>query len=277
MCHFVFELVKCSSSTTLVSTTANERVKWLCIRLNHLLSSPPIQKKLTNQSEGSRPKQVGLFFWAGTVSIHKNSFRFRPALKTFKRTMDAISSSYQWKHAILYLDSVVIFLKTPAIHTDHVRSILTLPRNVLIKLKLERCEHFTSSFHYLRYIIRAKRSENASHLSDAIRQLISTTILKELKSFLGICSTSAWFVSSFVHVEAPFSKKLQEYQAKRLVQQTQEGTASMNSLQEKLIPPPIPALLHHDGRHSLATKACNAGQLFTETRRQKARTDWILI
>lgn len=65
------------------------------------------------------------------------AFDSQNALDVFKRTMHVMLSSVKLKFALVYLNYIVIFCKTPKKHIDHVRKDLPLLYNAKATLKLK--------------------------------------------------------------------------------------------------------------------------------------------
>lgn len=61
-------------------------------------------------------------------------FGQRNAPSTSQRAMDAILYSTKWQFAFVYLDDVVIFLKTSKEHNTHVRSVIPFPGDAGVPL-----------------------------------------------------------------------------------------------------------------------------------------------
>lgn len=127
----------------------------------------------------------------GLYRFIRMPFGLRNAPGTFQRTMDVILSTVKWQFALVYLDDIVVFSRTPVEHIDHVRHVLTLLHDDGVILKLKKCRFFTDTIDYLSHVIRPRRSEIASHTTDAIRGLQTPTSPTELRSFLGLCNVSA--------------------------------------------------------------------------------------
>lgn len=111
-------------------------------------------------------------------------FGLRNAPKTFRRTMVIILSTVKWQIALVYLDDIVVFSRTPEKHIYHVQHVLTLLNNARATLKLKKCKFFTDTIDYLGHVIRPRRLEIASHKTDTIRGFQPPTLITELRSFL---------------------------------------------------------------------------------------------
>lgn len=59
-------------------------------------------------------------------SFVRMPFGLKNAPGTFQQTMDVIVACVNWQFALVYLEDIVIFLKTPEERIEHVRQVLTL-------------------------------------------------------------------------------------------------------------------------------------------------------
>lgn len=62
---------------------------------------------------------------------------------TFQQPMDVILFFVKWQQAVIYLDNVVTFSKTPAKHIEQGQSILTRSQDAGLASKLKKREFFT--------------------------------------------------------------------------------------------------------------------------------------
>lgn len=106
----------------------------------------------------------------------------RNAPETSGQALDVASSSYLWEDVPAYTDDVVAVPSMPAKPADHIRSVLTLPSDTGVSLKLVAFEFFSIFINYFRLLIRWRGSEIASHSSGNIRALEASTLAMELKS-----------------------------------------------------------------------------------------------
>lgn len=66
-------------------------------------------------------------------------FGLENTIETFERIMGVIFDSVEWRFALVFLDDIVIFSKTPEEHIDHVWQVLTLVQFARNTLKLKEC------------------------------------------------------------------------------------------------------------------------------------------
>lgn len=97
----------------------------------------------------------------------------RNADRSFQQIMDVVLFSVKKKHALVYLDDIVIFPNTSAEHVDDGRSLLTLLQDAGVTFKRKTCELFTSSIERLGRVIRSRRLEISFNASDVVRDLMT--------------------------------------------------------------------------------------------------------
>lgn len=124
-------------------------------------------------------------------------------------------------------------------------------------MTVKRCQFFSETIDYLVHVIRPRRLEIASHLTDAIRELKEPKKLTELCSFLGFCNVCRRFVLNFARLAAPSNDKLRKDQPKTFGSLNEKERESMNSLKYALISPPVLALPNVAEHMTLDTDACN--------------------
>lgn len=127
------------------------------------------------------------------------------------------------------------------------------------------------SINYMGNVVLPRHSEKASRTSDAIRHLKRPTTMTDLKVFFGLCHIFKRVVSDFSSVSAHFNKKIQKYQSARIGHLTQEETATMKYLQNKLNLSQTLASSGHDGAYTFVTDARNlqAGRTLLQEQENK--------
>lgn len=74
------------------------------------------------------------------------SYAMKNAPAMFQRAMILILSKVKWQYALVYLDNVILFLKTPSPHIEQASIASRLIKSAGLTLKLKRCFLF-----YIRY------------------------------------------------------------------------------------------------------------------------------
>lgn len=97
--------------------------------------------------------------------------------------MGIILSSVKWQSAIVLLDEVVIILKSPDKHIDHVRQVFLLLKDTAVTLKL-KWEQYTDCIDYLGHVIKPRCLQAISQTIEAVLDLQRLFNCKKLRSFL---------------------------------------------------------------------------------------------
>lgn len=56
--------------------------------------------------------------------------------------MDVILAGVKWQHALVYLDGILVFSKTPGTHIKHVHQVRTLLQRAGVTMKVKMCIFF---------------------------------------------------------------------------------------------------------------------------------------
>lgn len=184
-------------------------------------------------------------------------FRLRNAPGTFQKRIDLILSTVKWQLALVYLNDIAIFSKTPERHINHVRTVLAILRGTGVTLELQKYAFFTSSITYLRHFIRPHRSEICSHTLEEIWNLNPLTNITELNSFFYIYGVLQSFVPNSAPIAAPLNKKLRKDQPTNLGQLTSEEHDAVCKVHKVLFSPPVLQLLGRNGHFTIEKDAWN--------------------
>lgn len=75
----------------------------------------------------------------------------------FRRTMDCILSSLNWKKCLIYIDDAIVFGKTVTEHNDTLIEVFKCFENARLKLNLKKCHFMTMQFEYLGHLCECRR------------------------------------------------------------------------------------------------------------------------
>lgn len=127
---------------------------------------------------------------------HFNCMRWglEDALGTFQRAMHVLSTKVKWQSSLIYLEDMVIFSNMPSEQIDPVSQVLTSLPDTGVTLNLKKCQISKNETDFFAHIMRPGRHKVSTRPIDAIKELKYTTIVTELRAFLGLCSVFSRFV-----------------------------------------------------------------------------------
>lgn len=84
--------------------------------------------------------------------------------------MDVIFASVRLQLNLLYLDDIVVFSRSLAVHIEQVRRVLRLLYEAVVTIKLKKCKFFAETVDYVGHAIRPGRLEHAEHATETVTQ-----------------------------------------------------------------------------------------------------------
>lgn len=105
--------------------------------------------------------------------------------------------------ATAYLDDIIIFSKTYEEHLIHIQEVFDRLRQHGLKAKLKKCSFFQSETEYLGFVINQDGIKPDPKKVEAIKTLPSPKNVREVRSFMGMCSYYRRFVPNFSKIAEP--------------------------------------------------------------------------
>ena len=104
-------------------------------------------------------------------------FRLTNAPATFQRLMESCLSDLHLKYCIIYLDDIIIFLKTPEDHIKRLRRVFQKIDEAGLHLKPSKCKFFKKRVEYLGHIVSKNGIEtNPKNIKDIINWPVPDTV-----------------------------------------------------------------------------------------------------
>lgn len=113
--------------------------------------------------------------------------------------------------AIAYLDDILIFSETFEEHMSHLNTIFERLYEHGLKLKLKKCSFLQQEVNYLGFVIDEDGIKPDQKKVQAIRTLPVPTCVKEVRSFVGMCSFYRRFIPNFSQIAEPIIDLTRKY------------------------------------------------------------------
>ncbi|GFW60701.1 retrovirus-related Pol polyprotein from transposon 412 [Trichonephila clavipes] len=173
---------------------------------------------------------------------------------TFERLMETVLKGLTFEACLIYLDDVIIGGCTFEEHLQNIRKMLSKLSDANLKLNPSKCKFFQKEVNYLGHIISAEGVRTDPEKVSAVKNWKHTENLRELRSFLGLCTYYRKFVKGFSNIARPLHKLTE---SKQKFQWTKECEDSFLQLKEALTSSPILIYPQPDKPFILDTDASN--------------------
>src|SRR3569832_84803 len=131
---------------------------------------------------------------------------------TFQRTMEHVLHDLNWHNCFVYLDDVLICSPDLDTHCKDLQNIFERLKAANLKLKLRKCQLVQNKINYLGHIISKEGLRVDPAKTDAIAEMPIPQNIKQLKSFLGLCSYYRRFLQNLVMSSSHLNKLLNKDQ-----------------------------------------------------------------
>ncbi|GFU71982.1 retrovirus-related Pol polyprotein from transposon 412 [Trichonephila clavipes] len=173
---------------------------------------------------------------------------------TFERLMETVLKGLTFEACLIYLDDVIIGGRTFEEHLQNIRKVLSKLSDANLKLNPSKCKFFQKEVNYLGHIISAEGVRTDPEKVSAVKNWKRPENLRELRSFLGLCTYYRKFVKGFSNIARPLHRLTE---SKQKFQWTKECEDSFLQLKEALTSSPILIYPQPDKPFILDTDASN--------------------
>ncbi len=148
-------------------------------------------------------KKAAFVCHLGQYEFLRMPFGLCNAPAVFQRAMNQILAPFIGKFAMVYLDDVIIFSKTPEEHAQHLDQVLKTFAGAGLTLKESKCHFGKSTLNLLGYEISKAGISAQPAKTRAIAELSAPRNVSELRSFLGMASYYRQLVEGFAKIAQP--------------------------------------------------------------------------
>ena len=175
---------------------------------------------------------------------------------TFERLMERILAKLSWKICMVYLDDIIIMSATIREHLENLDQVFSRLREANLKMNPKKCKLLQKKVTYLGYIISENGIGTDPEKISAVENWPTPSNLRDVRSFLGLCSYYRKFVGHFADIAKPLHKLTQKNHKFEWTTDCQEA---FDKLKRALTSSPILSYPQPNGKFILDTDASNFG------------------
>jgi hypothetical protein len=190
----------------------------------------------------------------GTFAFTVMPFGLCNAPATFQRLMDHAMVGLNFEVCLVYLDDIIVFSPDVETHLDRLEQLFVRLRQANLKLKPSKCHFLQSSVEFLGYFVSGNGISTDPHKVEVVQNWPTPTKLREVRSFLGLCSYYRRFVEGFSTLAEPLHALTRKHTPFHWDSKCQQ---SFDRLKACLSNSPVLALPRDDGKYILDTDASN--------------------
>ena len=181
-------------------------------------------------------------------------FGLTNAPSSFERLMEKVLAGLQFDICLIYLDDVIVKSDEFDSHITHLRSVFERIRKANLKLSPKKCVLFQQKVQFLGHIITKDGISTDPKKVEAVQNWPIPRTIKEVRSFLGLCSYYRKFIKSFATVAKPLHQLSEKSQKFHWDQNCNEAFGTLKQLLTE-----APILTYPDPQESFILDADASG------------------
>uniref|UniRef100_A0A146M1A3 RNA-directed DNA polymerase n=2 Tax=Lygus hesperus TaxID=30085 RepID=A0A146M1A3_LYGHE len=192
----------------------------------------------------------------GCYEYTRLPFGLQGAPATFQRLAMMLIKQLGSLHALAFLDDLILFHPDLPSHNRDLRQMLQVLRTAGLTLQLSKCYFAQSEVGYLGHIVSKEGIRPDDRKLRAVAEFGRPSNIKQLRSFLGLCSYYRRFVENFAKIAKPLndlSKKEAEFVW------SPQCEEAFQTLKTRLVTPPVLAYPDFSKPFILATDGSKEG------------------
>ncbi|UYV62854.1 hypothetical protein LAZ67_2002159, partial [Cordylochernes scorpioides] len=204
-----------------------------------------------------RDKEKTAFTTAhGLYEFNVMPFGLCNAPATFERNMENMLGNLRWQICLCYLDDVIIYSPDFPTHLKRLEAVFRCFRESNLRLNDKKCRFVFEELEILGYITSKHGIKPAEHNIKAIRNFPRPTKVKEVQSFLGMCSYYRKFIKDFSKIADPLTNLIKKSVSFTWTERQEEA---FQTLKTALLSPPILGHFNPNAPTYIHTDASNIG------------------
>lgn len=146
----------------------------------------------------------------GLFEFNVMPFGLCNAPATFERFMDTILRGLKWEICMCYLDDIIIYGTTFSEHNQRLGIVLDRIQKAGLVLNSKKCHFAERQAIVLGFLVDKDGIRPDPQKISAVRGFVTPRSLKDLRSFLGLCSYFRRFIKDFAQLSHPLNCLLQK-------------------------------------------------------------------
>ncbi|UYV70787.1 hypothetical protein LAZ67_8000616 [Cordylochernes scorpioides] len=204
-----------------------------------------------------RDKEKTAFTTAhGLYEFNVMPFGLCNAPATFERNMENMLGNLRWQICLCYLDDVIIYSPDFPTHLKRLEAVFRCFRESNLRLNDKKCGFAFEELEILGYITSKHGIKPAEHNIKAVRNFPRPKKVKEVQSFLGMCSYYRKFIKDFSKIADPLTNLIKKSVSFTWTERQEEA---FQTLKTALLSPPILGHFNPNAPTYVHTDASNIG------------------
>ena len=170
--------------------------------------------------------------------------------------MERVLSGLSWVKCLVFLDDIICFSKDFDQHIQNLKEIFHRLKNANLKLSPKKCVLMQTEVQFLGHIVSEKGVSTDPSKVKAIQEWPVPKNVRDIRSFIGICSYYRRFVKDFAKVAKPLHRLTEKNAHFAWTSECQESFQKLKTL---LTESPILAYPNETGQFILDTDASLVG------------------
>ena len=143
---------------------------------------------------------------SGLFEFNVMPFGLTNAPSSFERLMEKVLSGLQYDICLLYLDDIIIKSETFEEHLVNLGKVFDRLRSSNLKLSPKKCTIFQHKVEFLGHIVSEEGISTNPKKIDSVKNWPKPVTVKQVRSFLGLCSYYRKFILNFSSIAKPLTR-----------------------------------------------------------------------
>jgi len=139
----------------------------------------------------------------GQIKFTTMPFGLCNAGATFQRMMDMLMAGLAYEVCLVYLADVIVFSSSVEEHIKRLRLVLSKQRDAGLKLKPSKCSLLQKQVSFLGHVVSGEGIRTDPEKVRVVADWPVPVNLREVRSFVGLCSYYRRFVKDFARISSP--------------------------------------------------------------------------